>query len=128
MRAAWFRRRWLDFRTGHSTYLAFILAFSNTILIVYYFLIERITFFSGQIPSIGIFTLLFLGIYLPLAIIIGYWHVKTQFRTETMALWEQRPYFAKTFRLLLNMSLDRAKKEELESMRNFLKKIESNEI
>jgi hypothetical protein len=128
MNAEWFKRRWLDFRTGHSTYLTFILAFSNTILIVYYFLIERITFLNDYIPNIGIFTLLFLGIYLPLAIIIGNWHVKTQLRTEAVTMWEERPYFARTFRLLLNMNLDRAKKEELESMRNFLKKIEENEI
>ena len=128
LNAEWFRRRWLDFRHGHSTYLTFILAFSNTILIVYYLLIERITIFSDYIPSIEIFALLFLGIYVPLAISIGYWHMKTQMRTESIMNWQERPYFAKTFRLLLNMNLDRAKKEELESMRKFLKKIESNEI
>ena len=128
MNAEWFRRRWLDFRNGHSTYLTFILAFSNTILIVYYFLIERITFLDDYIPSVGVFTLVFLGIYLPLAIALGYWHIKTQLRTEAITRWEERPYFAKTFRLLLNMNLDRAKKEELESMRDFLKKIETGKM
>jgi len=128
MNVEWYRRRWLDFRNGHSTYLIFVLAFSNTILIVYYFLIERVTFFKENIPSIEIFTLLFLVIYVPLSIGIGYWHIKTQMRTEAIALWQERPYFAKTFRLLLNMNLDRVKKEELESMRSFLKKIEENEL
>ena len=42
MKNGWLRRRWLDFRFGHSIYLIFALSFINFILIFHRLLIERI--------------------------------------------------------------------------------------
>ena len=38
MQEGWFRSRWYEFRMGHSTYLIFLLTFTNFILISYRFL------------------------------------------------------------------------------------------
>lgn len=122
-----FKRIWLDFRNGHSTYLTFILAFSNTIMIVYYFLIDRLDFLHNSIFSNLVFFIIFLlMIYIPLAIILGKWHVKTQYRTELVAMWEEWPYMAKTLRVLLDIANDKISKEELESLRKFFLDIEQH--
>ncbi len=127
MNVDFFKRIWLDFRNGHSTYLSFILAFSNTIMIVYYFLIDRLDFLNNTIfDNIVFFVLLLLMIYIPLAIILGKWHVKSQYKTEVVAMWEEWPYMAKTLRVLLDMSNDKFSKEELESLRKFFLDIEKN--
>lgn len=120
----WWRRRWLDFRNGHSTYLTFILAFSNFILIAYYFLIKRVTFFDSFIPNLWFFTAIFIIIYIPISILLGRWHRTTQYQTEVTAMWHEWPLMAKSLRLLVDMNLNKASIEELESMRNFFESIE----
>lgn len=120
----WLRRRWLDFRNGHSTYLTFILAFSNFILIAYYFLIDKVTFLNSFIPDLWAFTIIFIAIYIPSAILIGRWHRKTQYQTEVTAMWNEWPLMAKSLRLLIDMGLNSTSKEELEDMRRFFEDIE----
>ena len=72
MNESWIRRRWWEFRQGHSIYLIFLLTFMNFILISYRLLIERITIFKELIPDLWIFALLFIVVYLPAAVLIGY--------------------------------------------------------
>ena len=48
------RRRWWEFRQGHSIYLIFVLTFVNFILIAYRLLIERVTFLQELIPELWI--------------------------------------------------------------------------
>lgn len=79
------QRRWLDFRNGHSIYLVFILTFVNFILITYNFAIERITFLQGIIDNTLVFAALFIAVYIPTAILIGYYHRKKQYVIENEA-------------------------------------------
>ncbi|MEM3160562.1 MAG: hypothetical protein QXJ74_07250 [Nitrososphaera sp.] len=79
------QRRWLDFRNGHSIYLAFVLTFVNFILITYNFAIERITFLQGVIDNTLVFAALFVVVYVPAAIAIGYYHRKKQYVIENEA-------------------------------------------
>lgn len=81
-----FRRRWLDFRNGHSIYLAFLLTFINFILITYNFAVEKVSVLSIFSDNIFAFTALFIAIYIPAAIIMGYWHRKKQYTVENEAL------------------------------------------
>jgi len=46
MKASWMRRRWYDFRLGHSVYLIFALTFLNFVLIFHRLLIERVHFLN----------------------------------------------------------------------------------
>jgi hypothetical protein len=79
------QRRWLDFRNGHSIYLAFVLTFVNFILITYNFAIERISVLQSIIGNTVVFAILFIVVYVPAAIVIGYYHRKKQYTIENEA-------------------------------------------
>lgn len=82
------RRRWLDFRNGHSIYLVFLLNLVNFILIVYNFAIIKVPGVSG-ILTLPIFVVIFFLIYIPTAILIGYWHRRNQYAVENEALLQE---------------------------------------
>jgi len=126
MKEGWIRRRWWEFRQGHSIYLIFILTFVNFILISYRLLIEKITIFKELIPELWIFALIFISIYIPAAILIGVWHRRTQLRVETTLVNQQNPVLAKMIRTLLDVQTGKASQEEIEEFRNMLTKIEKN--
>jgi uncharacterized protein YneF (UPF0154 family) len=125
MSQGWIRRRWWEFRAGHSVYLIFVLTFINFILIAYRLLIEKIPMFQELFPNLSIFVLLFLGFYIPTAIIIGFWHRKTQLKVETTLNMQENPVFAKMFRTMLDVQTGKASDKEIREFRDFLTKIES---
>ena len=127
MSQGWVRRRWWEFRAGHSVYLIFVLTFINFILIAYRLFIEKIPMFQDLIPNLSIFVLLFLGFYIPTAIIIGFWHRKTQLKVETTLTMQQNPVFAKMIRTILDVQTGKASDKEIREFREFLTKIESKE-
>ncbi len=124
MKEGWARRRWWEFRQGHSVYLIFVLTFVNFILIAYRLLIEKVTIFKDLIPELWIFALLFILIYIPAAILIGYWHRQTQLRVETTLVQQQNPILARMIRTLLDVQTGIATKEEIDEFRKMLSKIE----
>ena len=81
------RKRWLDFRNGHSIYLTFLLSMTNFVLITYTFAIKNIPSLNGFFNNIIIFTLFLAAIYIPTSMAIGYWHRTRQYvvEAETMA-------------------------------------------
>jgi len=121
---SWIRRRWVNFRFGHSIYLIFALTFANFVLIFHRLLIERVEFLSEIFSSLWIFVVVFIVIYIPVAIIIGHWHRKTQVKIEQELFLRQNPMLAKWFRILIEMQSGQASKEEVENLRNLLKAIE----
>jgi len=124
MNQGWTRRRWWEFRQGHSVYLIFMLTFINFILISYRLLIERVVIFKELIPDLWIFALLFLVCYIPAAILIGFWHRRTQLKVETTIVQQQNPILAKMIRTLLDVQTGTASKEEIKEFRDMLEKIE----
>jgi uncharacterized protein YneF (UPF0154 family) len=126
MKEGWVRRRWWEFRQGHSIYLIFLLTFVNFILISYRLLIEKITIFKELIPELWIFALIFISIYIPAAILIGVWHRRTQLRVETTLVNQQNPVLARMIRTLLDVQTGKASQEEIKEFRNMLTKIEKN--
>ena len=125
MKEGWGRRRWWEFRQGHTVYLIFLLTFVNFILIAYRLLIERVTFFKDLVPELWIFALMFILIYVPAAILIGYLHRRTQLRVETTIINQQNPVLAKMIRTLLDVQTGKASQEEIEDFRDMLKRIEN---
>ena len=87
------RRRWLDFRNGHSIYLVFLLTLVNFILIVYNFAILKIPVLSTYL-NLPLFVLIFFLVYVPIAIIIGYWHRRNQYAVENEAMTQENWIFA----------------------------------
>ena len=120
----WFRKRWFDGRSGNSIYLIFGLTFVNFVIIAYRFLIEKDPVFEEIFGSMWIFGLIFLVTYIPISIIIGYWHRKTQLKVEQTLKYFEAPYLAKMFRTMLDVQTGKANKEEIEEFKRILSNIE----
>ena len=120
----WFRKRWFDGRSGNSIYLIFGLTFVNFVIIAYRFLIEKDPVFEEIFESMWIFGLIFLVTYIPISIIIGYWHRKTQVKVEQTLKYFEAPFYAKMFRVLLDAETGKANKEEIEEFKRILSNIE----
>ena len=118
------RRRWYDFRNGHSLYLIFLLSFSNFILISHILLIERVTFLEQIFANLWFFVIVFILIYLPVAVLIGHWHKRTQIRVEQEISFRENILVANSFRLILELLTGKASEEEIENLKTLLKKIE----
>lgn len=123
MRSNFLRRRWLDFRNGHTTYLAFILTFVNFILITYNFAIKQLSFLQGIFDNLAVFVLVFIGIYVPAAIIIGYWHRRHQYSVENEAMFQENWILAWIFQFQIRLIQGKATTEETEKVLNYLNKI-----
>lgn len=124
MDSYWFRRRWFDGRTGSSVYLLFVLTFVNFVLIAYRYLLEQDAYTEELISNLWVFGLIFLITYIPISIIIGYWHRKTQLSVETTIQQKETPFFCKMMRVLLDATTGKASKEEIEEFRKMLLDIE----
>ncbi len=124
METVWFRRRWFDFRLGHSVYLIFLLSFSNFILIFHRLLIERVEFLDNIFSELWIFVLIFVFAYIPIAIGVGAWHRRTQIKIENEQALLNNPFMARNFRMLIDIIQERASKEDIDEFREFLRKIE----
>ena len=124
MNSNWFRRRWFDFRLGHSVYLIFLLSFSNFILIFHRLLIERIDFLNNIFSDLWMFILLFVVVYFPIAVIVGAWHRKTQIKIENEQALLNNPFMARNFRMMIDIIENKASKDEVQKFREFLTKIE----
>ena len=119
------RQLWLDFRNGHGIYLAFIFSFVNFILLAYRFVIEPSTESTHLFDKLTPFAILFVLIYVPAAIGIGYWHRRTQYKVESDIKFMYNPLFAKAMRILIDIKLGQARKEDIEQIHDILKKIEN---
>tara|TARA_B100000953_G_C17735833_1_gene330494 strand:+ start:55 stop:555 length:501 start_codon:yes stop_codon:yes gene_type:complete len=87
-------RSWYYFRTGWSTYFAFILAAVNTLTVTYFLAIDNYPALKAVFPSFEQYIVIIVTIGIPLLIFIGYLHYKrTQaFRSELDVNIESNPY------------------------------------
>ena len=89
----WFRC-WYYFRTGWSTYFAFILAAINTLTVTYFLAIDNYPVLKAVFPSFEQYIVIIVSIGVPLLVLIGFVHFKrTQaFKSEVDVLIESNPY------------------------------------
>ena len=89
----WFRS-WYYFRTGWSTYFAFILAAINTLTVTYFLAIDNYPVLKAVFPSFEQYIVIIVSIGIPLLVLIGFVHFKrTQaFKSEVDVLIESNPY------------------------------------
>ena len=120
----WIRRRWYDFRLGHGLYLIFALSFANFILITHRLLIERVPILNEFFSSLWFFTIIFILAYIPISIVIGVWHRRTQLRVEQDIAMRQNPFLAKVLAVIIDIQTGKASKEQIETMRKTLEEIE----
>lgn len=117
------RRRWLDFRNGHSIYLAFLLAFINFILITYNFAIKQLPFGIGSHLTLPIFVIIFFLIYVPGSIMIGYWHRKHQYSVENETLIRENWVWAWISQYQIRLIKGKTTQKEDEFVINYLNEI-----
>ena len=117
---------WLDGRIGHTTYLMFFLTFVNFIIITFNFLIEGNPIFDEILSHMWEFSLIFVILYIPISILIGRWHRKTQLSTEMDILVESNSILSTMIRTLLDVKTGRASKEEIEEFRKIMLDIEKS--
>ena len=122
-RKTFIKRRWFDGRTGTTMYLLFALTLMNFILISYRFLIEESPLFANLVSDLTIFSIIFIITYIPISILIGYWHRKTQWKVELALKMMENPLNAKMFRTILDVQTDQASDEEIKYFIAFLIKI-----
>lgn len=120
-------RSWYYFRTGYTTYLAFALAAINMMVVVYYLAIKSIPALEAAFPSFAIWALTVAAGGVPLAIFLGWLHVKRSpaYSSELDIQVEANPYyyklppgfwkevFAPTYLELLRLNLKVLNKEPL---------------
>jgi hypothetical protein len=117
------QKGWLDFRNGHSVYLSFILTFMNSILIAFHFAVSQFAFMNNVFVSVGLFALFFLGLYIPAAVIIGYWHRRHQWTVENEALLQENWVWAWIARYQIRLIEGKATNEESKQVIDYLEGI-----
>lgn len=97
-------RFWFYFRSGWSTYFAFLLAALNTLTVTYYLAIEKYPVLQAIFPSFIHYVVILVSIGIPLLIIVGYAHWKKSpaYRSEADIWMESNPYQA---RMLVNSEM-----------------------
>ena len=123
----WFRRRWLDFRNGHSIYLVFAMTFANFITIQYQLLIDKLPLSAGIFSSIWIFAITFILFYVPLSIILGYWHRKSQWKVEQDALFRENKVGAIMWMYVIDLIEGNVSEEDKKLMKESLLRITRGE-
>ena len=105
-------RGWYYFRTGWSTYFAFIFAAINTLTVTYFLAIENYPVLKEVFPTFTIYTIIAVGIGIPILVSVGYFHFKrtTAFRSETAINFESNPF---SRRMLVNTELSLKINQEL---------------
>lgn len=127
-RANWARRRWLDFRQGHTIYLAFLMTFANFITIQYALLVDRIPTLNSVFSNLWIFAAVFVAAYFPISILVGYWHRKSQWKIEQDALFNENVVGARMWLFMLELIDGKLTEEEKKEMRNVLRKIVKKDV
>ena len=122
----WFRIRWLEVRYGHSYYLMFVLTLVNFVLISYRFLIENDPIANEFVSNLWIFTVILMIFYVPISILIGYWHRHTQLSTENVIKRLEDPFLAHICRIILDSRTGRASEKEIIELKVLLSKIENS--
>lgn len=122
-RSNWARRRWLDFRQGHAIYLVFLMTFANFVTIQYALLVDRIPSLSSIFANIGIFAVIFVAAYIPIAILVGYWHRKSQMRVEQEAIFNENVIGARMWLFMLELIEGKVSEKEKNEMRKMLARI-----
>ena len=92
-------RSWYYFRTGWSTYFAFIFAAINTLTVTYFLAIENYPVLKEVFPTFTIYIIIIVGIGIPKLTLVGYFHFKRtpSYRAEATVMYETNPFARRMF-------------------------------
>ncbi len=88
-------RSWFYFRTGWSTYFAFILGAVNTLTLTYYLAIDEVPFLKEVFPTFLHYVVIAIIIIVPTLTAVGYIHFKKSksYEAEADIGVEANPHF-----------------------------------
>lgn len=110
-------RIWVYFHRGHGVWLAFILSFLNFIAIQYTQIIERVPFLKMIFPQLTVFFLLFVLVYGPLAILIGWYDYRRgSIPTSSRLSAKASPFYRDVAKALILLSEDTVSKEKVREL------------
>jgi hypothetical protein len=95
----------------------------NSILIAYHFAVEQIAFMDNIFFNVGLFAMFFLGVYIPAAVIIGYWHRRHQWTVENEALLQENWVWAWIARYQIRLIEGKASQGETKQVMDYLEAI-----
>ncbi len=87
-------------------------------------MIEKFPFLDPLLGAniIG-FAIIFIALYVPLAVIIGYWHRKSQWTVEVEALFKENKVGAMMWLFVIDLVEGKINEKEMKEMREILLKI-----
>ena len=103
------------------------MTFANFITIQYQLLIDRLPYLAGIFDSILIFAMVFILAYVPLSIVLGYWHRKSQWKVEQDALFRENKVGAIMWMYVIDLIEGKVSEEDKKLMRESLLKITRGE-
>ena len=103
------------------------MTFANFITIQYQLLIDQLPYLEGIFNSIWIFAIMFILFYVPLSIILGYWHRKSQWKVEQDALFRENKVGALMWMYVIDLIEGNVSEEDKKLMREALLKITRGE-
>ena len=88
-------RGWFYFRTGWTTYFAFIVAGINALTVTFFLAIENYPSLSVIFPTFFHYIVIVVGVGVPVLVLVGYVHFKKSksYRAEQDILIETSPHF-----------------------------------
>ena len=105
-------------------YIGFAFALLNFVIIFQRFFIETVDSVHEVLSNIVIFTILFLIIYLPIALVFGNYYYKTQHRVDYAMMFSKSSGDLKFYKLLFDLKTNSADPKEVESFKKMLHKFE----
>ncbi|HEX7274470.1 MAG TPA: hypothetical protein VF248_02550 [Nitrososphaeraceae archaeon] len=103
------------------------MTFANFITIQYQLLIDRLPYWAGIFNSIWIFAILFVLAYVPVSIVLGYWHRKSQWKVEQDALFRENKVGAIMWMYVIDLIEGKVAEEDRKLMREALLRITKGE-
>lgn len=113
------RRRWNDFRNGHSIYLSFVISMVNFVLIAYNFQVDSL----GIFPNIYVFALAAGAVYIPVSTLFGMMHRRYQSHVDQTLGFEQNPALARAIALIMKIQTGQADPKDVDAELAYLEKI-----
>jgi hypothetical protein len=103
------------------------MTFANFITIQYQLLIDKLPLSAGIFNSIWIFAIMFILFYVPLSIVLGYWHRKSQWKVEQDALFRENKVGAIMWMYVIDLIEGNVSEEDKKLMKESLLRITRGE-
>jgi len=116
-------RWWTYFRRGHGTYLVFFLSFANFIVIQYRLLVEYVPALRILFSSLLAFAIVFFLVYVPLAIIIGWYDYRRFAVPVESAIGAKASPWNRDIAKALMLIAEGKNKEAIEVLRKWTKEL-----